>query len=204
MAFIPAPGVALFELVFNLAAQEIENTLWLQSTTVWDSTFLDTVGGALASWWATELAPSLSTDLELVRVVGTAKHVQSGAQAIVTAGLPAAGDAPLPAAANGTAFVVKFGTANIGRSNRGRNYIAGIPADDWVNSLLVTGTANAITAAYNALPAALAGLPATHVVTSFSFNNVPRTTAQSTPVTSYSATTLGSRSQRRRNPGIGL
>jgi hypothetical protein len=202
--FIPAPGAALFELVFNLAGQEIENTIWCRSTTAWDAGFLDTVAGSLASWWATELAPVMSDDMVLIRVVGTAKNVQSGAQAIVTAGMPIAGDDPRAAAPNNVAFVVKFGTAFIGRSNRGRNYVTGYPSESWVGSSLVAGAANPTTAAYNALPAVLAGNTAEHVVASFQFNNVPRVTAQLTPVTSYVAVTPASRSQRRRNPGIGL
>lgn len=203
MAFQPVPAGVLVELIFSLNSQRIENTLWVTNGAVPDSSDLEIICGAVAPWWSTNLAPSLSTDLSLVQVDATYKGVATGPQFVYTTGLPDAGNAPTDSVPNGTAFVVKFGTSNIGRSFRGRNYIAGIPAASYVNSVLDNSTANAIRSAYAALPGVLSGIGYQHVVVSRRTGGALRPSGILTPVVSYSFTTQSSRSQRRRNPGVG-
>jgi len=203
MAPILVPVCALVELIFSLNGSRTENTLWFKRLTTPDASDLLALAGEVATWWTTNLAPSISNDCALQEVDATWKATGTGPQAIYTTGLPDAGNVPTDSSNNGNAFVVKFGTENIGRSYRGRNYIAGIPAASYTNSVLDTAVGNSIVGAYELLPAAVASAGWTHVVVSTHTGGDPRPTGISTPVTYYIATTLSSRSQRRRNPGVG-
>ena len=201
MAFQPAPLCSLIELIFLWNSQRVENTIWVRTDEAPNATLLANLAGATATWWINNMRTVLSQDISLVQVDATYKGVDTGPQATVTAGLPSAGAVPTESTTNGTAFVVKFGTANIGRSFRGRNYVPGIPIASYVDSVLELTTANPITSAYATLNGDLVGLGATHVVVSRKSGGVLRPVAINTPVNGYTATTRASRSQRRRNPG---
>lgn len=203
MAFIPAPLCILCEMVFELGDQRVENTIWARVDTAPSAVFLDNLAGALITWWDTEVRSAISQDCALVLVQCTYKGSATGPQGSSTAGLPMNGSVPTAAAPNGTAFVVKFGTANIGRSYRGRNYVAGLPASSIADSIYSINETNDVLGAYSSLTALLGGLNAEHVVVSFFTGGAARPAGVATPVTSYTATTRGTRSQRRRNPGIG-
>lgn len=203
MAFIPVPLCSLVELLFDWNGQRCEQTLWVATDTAPSAIYLANLAGVVATWWQTDLADSISDSAALVEVVATYKGSQSGPQASVTAGLPDTGNVPTASVPNGTAFVVKFGTANIGRSFRGRNYVVGVPQSAFVDSVMTISAANAILGSYSNLTANLSAIQATHVVVSQFTNGAPRVSGINTPVNSYTATTRASRSQRRRNPGIG-
>lgn len=203
MAFIPAPLCSLVELVFLLAQQRIENTLWIRHDAVPNAALLANIGEGVIGWWIANMAPLVSQDCVLDLVQVTYKGDPTGPQAIVTTGLPDAGNVPSGAVPNGSAFVVKFGTDLLGRSFRGRNYVAGLPATSVAGSIYSAPTTNAVLTAYSALAGVLTPLNAEHVVVSFQNNGVPRVSGVATSVSSYTNTNRGTRSQRRRNPGIG-
>lgn len=203
MAFIPAPLCSLVELVFVLAQQRVENTIWVRHDAVPNATLLSNIAEAMIGWWKDNLAEQISQDCTLDLVQVTYKGDPTGPQAIETLGLPDAGNVPTGAVPNGSAFVVKFGTDLIGRSFRGRNYVAGLPATAVAGSIYSAPVTAAVLSAYSALAGVLTPLNAEHVVVSFHNNGVPRVSGVATAVSSYTNTNRGTRSQRRRNPGIG-
>lgn len=203
MAFQPVPLCSIVELIYTWNSQRVENTLWMKRVAPPSAAELETLGELMITWWTAALRPSLSSDLILVQVDCTYKGVDTGPQAIVTTGLPSAGAAPTESVTNGTAFVVKFGTDFIGRSYRGRNYVPGLPTADYNNSLLAPATVASIMDGYNALTGVLDGTGWEHVVVSRFSGGASRPSGVSTAVTSYTNTTTASRSQRRRNPGVG-
>jgi hypothetical protein len=104
---------------------------------------------------------------------------------------------------NNAALVVTQYTDQRGRSFRGRNYIPGLPQSDLEDPSHVTPTQAADWAAVWAdLFSTMTTGGYTPVVTSYSFNKVPRTTAVSTPISSVAANNELD-SQRRRLAGRG-
>jgi len=203
MAFQPVPNAVLVELIGNYNGASVENTIWVQTDGPVTAVALEVIANVVKTWWIDEMREQLSNDFFLSQVVATYKGDAEGPQFIDTAGLPSTGAVPTEALPNGTALVVKFGTANIGRSFRGRNYVAALPSSAVVNSVYTPAVVAQVTAAYEALGSDLAGISLPHVVASRFTGGAARPAGIITPVTSYTVVTPNTRSQRRRNPGIG-
>jgi len=203
MPFQEVPNCTLVDIVQLIAGQRIENTIWVQQAEPPTAGQLELLTDSIVTWWDTEMAPLLSNQISLVLVQATYKGDVTGPQFINSLTVPITGESLTHAIANGAALVVKFGTSNIGRSFRGRNYIAGAPDNVCVDSVFTVDFVGDVLAAYQALPAALSDVSAAHVVVSRRTAGAERPTGIATLVTSYSNTNRGTRSQRRRNPGVG-
>jgi len=203
MAFIPVPGVCMFELRFTLDGQHVENTLYARLEDGWSSGQAITMGGKLFDWWVANMAPSLSDQLSLDSVHGTDLENEEGFSVDF---IPEAsetgviGGSSLP---NNVAICITILTAARGRSGRGRNYICGIPQTHMAQNTLDTADGIAYVAAYNALPAVFDDLVATWVVVSRFTDGLPRDVGLSRTVTGVKLTDLSADSQRRRLPGRG-
>lgn len=203
MAFQPVPNAALVELLFNYNGQTVENTVWVQTDGPITEVGLGVIANVVKNWWIDNMRTQTSSDMQLVQLVATYKGDAEGPQHIETAGLPSPGAVPSEGLPNGTALVVKFGTASIGRSFRGRNYVPGLPSSAVVNSVYNPAPVADVVQAYEALGTALQGISLPHIVVSRFSGGVLRPAGISTLVTSYSVVTPSTRSQRRRNPGVG-
>jgi len=204
MPFQPVAATCLAELVYSLDGQTIENTLYFRKDNAWDESELFTLANELDAWWTAQMAPLLSTDISLIRVVCTALHAETGPQSILSLSPAPAGAVPTNAVPNNSAFCLSFRTALIGRSFRGRNYVPGLPESVVTISRLAAGTATAIIEAYELLNTAASSLNAYHVVVSRTVNGVVQMpTALTNAVNAYVAVDLVMDSQRRRLPGRG-
>lgn len=203
MAFQPVPDCSLIELIFNYNAQSVENTFGVRTTGGITAIGLSVITNTVKNWWLDEMREQLSSDIQLVQVVGTYKGDPEGPQFIDATDLPSPGAVPTEGLPNGTALVIKLATENIGRSFRGRNYIPGLPQSAVVNSFYQPGQVVPVVNAYNTLIGQLEVLGFPMVVISRKSNNVLRPFGIITNVTSATNVSMGTRSQRRRNPGIG-
>jgi hypothetical protein len=200
----------MVELVFEEDGQIVENTLYFTNDADWsEGTALDWLG-ALRDIIETELMPLLHTTIALVRLVGTLLTAVDSFSTILVVTPPIGGSVGGTVLPNGTAYTVTFNTAARGRSNRGRNYIAGLNTAAMVDGNHVTGDFRvALLAYFDAIR--LAALDASLrwvVVSRFSGVDgdgkpIPRVTGVTHNITSASTFDNVVDSQRRRLPGRG-
>lgn len=198
MAFIPVPNTAQFNIHQLLFGVPVENTLSFEQDEPWTAADLATATVGLETWWETEIAPLLSSDITLVRVSG---------RALDTAASPVWENPVVPAVAGGVAspsmpgnvaFVISLRTGLAGRSFRGRNYVAGIPDNVQTSNVVSQAFANALIDAYSELVGTQALVPGMLVVVSRQANNAPRVTGVTTNVQSVIVTDLTLDTQRGR------
>lgn len=202
MAFIPAPNAIRVCLQMEWASQTVEICIGILKNSAVTAPDLVTLTDALEEWRQDEIVPVTSAPLTFRQWYAlslTSATAPTFINPITVATTGAVGGASVP---NNVALVTTFQTDLRGRSYRGRAYLPGISADALVSSTEVdTGTAAAVNAAFGALNGALP-LAYQHVVISNQNNNVMRTVAARTPVTSY-RTEVRLDSQRRRLEGRG-
>lgn len=203
MPFQPVASTCEVELVFLLDNQIIENTLYFRNLTGWEPGDLLAVADACVEWWAADMADWLTNRIVLQRVIATNLADQTGPSVLTTGFLPAAGSINSDCVPSNCALCIGFRTALIGRSFRGRNYVAGIAEGNVTLNTVETLTANGIRGAYENLPSHLP-TDVQHVVVSRTVNKVVQTpSALTNQVTAYTLTDNVLDSQRRRLPGRG-
>jgi len=203
MAYVPAVNTAMVELRMALDGQRIENVVYAERTSAWTTTQLADVGQEVISWWATNMAPSLTNRVVLLEVFCTDLTTQtspavSSVPASVTDG--AINSEALP---NNCAITMSFRTASRGRSARGRNYLAGFASASVSGNIVDSALLADFVTAYELLDAAFSVADAVHVVVSRRHNKANRSTAVMFPVTTYLFVDNIIDSQRKRLPGRG-
>lgn len=203
MAFQPVNATALAELIFDLDGEVTENTLYFRRANAYTVADLTDLATKLRTWWTTLMQSHIAEACALTAIKCTSLADQTGPQFTLTAGLPAVGAVPSNAVPNNSAFVVTFRTALIGRSFRGRNYIAGIPETQVDVSRLATTEATYFRDAYAGIPGIVTAAH-TWVVVSRTVNQVVQMpSALTNPVTTVDVIDNVMDSQRRRLPGRG-
>lgn len=206
MAFIPVHNCLEAQLVFNQQGEVVENTLYFAygNSTEIDYEAESDLAAALADWWDTYIKSLVAPDTSLLRILVTDLNAVDGLGIEYSSGLPIAGTAGSGSAPNNVTLAIKFATGLRGRSNRGRNYIVGLPqqyvADNSVNGAYVANWVNS----YQLLTDTENTAGFSWSVASRYHNNAPRTPAGVTNlITQVSVTDLVIDSQRRRLPGRG-
>jgi hypothetical protein len=210
MAFIPVPDTLLVEIIYEQAGQTIENTMYFEKTDGWLLADVISFLAALRTTVEEELMPLLHTSIALVRLVATLLDAVDALSFTNTVSPPVAGSDngdPLP---NGNAYVITFLTAGRGRSNRGRNYIAGLNSNVMANANNVsTAFRTGLLSAYDTINAlAIATGVDMVVVSRFSGVDgagkpIPRATGVTSIITGFTTFDTIVDSQRRRLPGRG-
>lgn len=202
MAFIPLFNGVKVEVKFTLAGQLVVNVYHFESVDPIVTANLTALAALIKAAWIAEQQGAMSSLLSLNEIVCTDVSEEEGLQVIYTAGLPEVGESASPGLPNNVALVVKNFTDQIGRSRRGRTYIAGITETD-VNANIPSNVFAAACVAYHTAIAEDA-LAAGFIfgVASYQHNNAPRVTAEFTPFTGFSVDMVTD-SQRRRLPGRG-
>jgi len=206
MAPVYVPGVAKIAVNQTLYGQQVENILYVKRTDglPWPINQLGDVAAAVEEAWIGNIIDVQAVPMNYVSVTVTDISMAGGAQAIKypTDG-PIDGDQTGDSLPGGSAFVVKFLTGRVGRSFRGRNYIAGIPeslcALGAVGATFIEGVLNF----YETFMVNMTSFGYQWVVVSRQLNGATLTPPASIPVTSVGYSTNAVRSQRRRNVGIG-
>lgn len=209
MAYVPVANTAMVELRQQLDGEEIENTTYWTTTGAWTIGGLQALANFLADWWVDSLAQYLSSAIKLNEAFATDLTTNTSPVASYTTGLPAFGLVGQESEPNNVAACLSIRTANRGRSNRGRNYIAGIPGGSVTQNTLSSDWMANVHAAYTGLKTdALANDFTMVVVSRYSGFTIvggkkkptPRAAGLITPVTNFSWTDDTVDSLRTRLP----
>lgn len=200
MAFIPFSNTAFSQIRYTLDGQQAMNTLWWENVTAWDAGSLADLTSAIADWASGNLMPLLSTTLSLREVFARDMSTENSFEAtnVISPAQSGGGGLALP---NNVSLCVSMRTSVTGRSQRGRNYLAGIPGDQTagINTIDSTFIASILDVYAMLLDNAL--FPNfTLVIASRFHNGAPRLVGQNTPVASFTCVDNVIDSQRRRLP----
>jgi len=197
------------ELRQQLDGEQIENTSYWTTTGAWTIGGLEALANYLADWWVDTLSPYLSSGIKLNEVFVTDLTSNTAPVASYTTGLPAFGLVGQESEPNNVAACLSIRTANRGRANRGRNYIAGIPSGSVTQNTLDAEWLANVHSAYSTLRTdALTNDYTMVVVSRYSGYTVvggkkkptPRASGIITPVTNFSWTDDTVDSLRTRLP----
>jgi len=207
MPFIPAFQTVKVLIRQTFQAEELLNVLWFASENPILASTLEDIAAGVGTWWLENLVPILSDQHEIVDVIAIGQDEVNSPQRLVGVNTPGAvaGD-PLP---GNVALAVTFKSLYRGRSYQGRAFMGGIPrtailTDDYsnaANSGFLSAMLDAWDVLSNYVPGSIDGNPS-HVVASHVSAGVPRETALTSIVTSYSVNAYFD-SQRRRLHGRG-
>lgn len=205
MAFVPVPNTVMVEAVFELGGQVIENTYYFEAGPAMtpNETTITELLTQIRTTIQTDLLPTLTTAIALVRLVGTLLTAVESLSVTLNVSPPATGGVgtdPLP---SNVAYCVTFLTSARGRSFRGRNYVAGFGDGQFTGNIITSGVRTALLAFYTELLAATEALGWSMVVVSRFTAGAPRVTGVTTPITGFTTFDTVADSQRRRLPGRG-
>lgn len=199
MAFIPVPDVAFVDIRMNVNGVPVSNGLYFRFPAGGiTTTNLNDLVTNVETWWGAELAPLLSSDLTLDELIATDLTSANSFQIVkpsILAGTRAGVVLPL-----NVSWVVKFLTAQHGRSYRGRNYWPVLLEADVTNNTVSAVYTVDIVDAYTTL-LGIYDLPdwSWGVVSKFS-GGAPRASGLFTPIINVSATDDQVDTRRRRLP----
>lgn len=210
MPFVPVANTLMIESVYELDGQIVENTAYFLKPGGWDEASISAMLADVRDFIISDLLPLLSSIIQLVRVVGTLLDAADSIAVTLNVNPPSPGLDASGANPNNVTYTVTQFTSHRGRSNRGRNYVPGIPISamdgpnvvttdfrvaliEYYDGLFAVGTANG----------AIMG-----VVTRFSGVDsagkaIPRTVGGISAITGFGTFDAILDSQRRRLPGRG-
>jgi hypothetical protein len=190
-------GVAVNQTLFG---QPVTNVFAVEAANPGDGFTLAAIANAFIDRWVSDILPVLSIDLALVSVTATDLSVEGGQQAVIVATGTPTGGANSPSLPSSQAIVITHRTARIGRSYRGRSYLAGLP-EQWVSGNNHDATRTGLLAdGMNALRVDLEALSLPLCVLSRYNGDVKRAAGVLTPVVVSVARDTRVDSQRRRLP----
>lgn len=200
MAFIPVPNVAQVTVLQTLFGQEVNNVLHFARAGGWDASNLESLAGLVLASWTVNVIPEQSADLVLDGVRARDLSTADGLQVEVAPAEAVTGGVGQPSLPGNVAFCVTHRTAFIGRSRRGRTYVAGIGEDQVTGNSLAAPVASDLVLAFNTLRATTNASGYFFCVVSRFTNGDPRPEGISTVVTGSFAVDLRVDSQRGRLP----
>lgn len=203
-AFVPTPDCIQAEVRHVVNGQQCEWVLHFDNRAGDFGAAALTLGALIVDNIILPMLPTMGPQVSFNEIYFTDLSTQFSGVLSYTTDLPLVGSGILPSLPNGTALVLCKRTNARGRSRRGRTYISGVINDRVANSQFTPGYVSALLSIWNNFRelAAAEGLPL--VVLSKQENGVIRTTGLVTDVTNIVNVTPSTRSQRRRNPGIGI
>jgi len=204
MTFIPTPNAVRATMQGIVQSNEANYTLWFLGAAPATLASLGDLGDALQDWWQSSMQALLSTDYTLASVYLLAQDSNTAPFLTQTLTTDNAGTVASGVIIPQTAPVIKFSTANRGRSGRGRNYVPGAPISMLATPGVLSTTARGnLLAAYAFLPTATGPAGFTHVVVSHQHDGVPLTSGLAQTVTGYAMTSLSVGTVRKRRIGVG-
>lgn len=201
MPFIAVPDTAQVTILQTLFGQEVANVLHFTREGGYTLESLIDLSSAVRDRWKLEILPNQSENLVFDGVRSRNLAIQDGFQFEVIAGTGNTGGVSFPSLPGNVAFCVTHRTANIGRSRRGRSYIAGIAETQVSGNEIAAPVASDLASGFNGLRTFLAGLGFNFVIASRYTNNAPRPFGVVSLVTNSVAVDLRVDSQRGRLSG---
>lgn len=203
MAFVPVPNTVQVEAIYEWNGETVENVFYVESTAAWSESGISDILELIRDIIGQDLLPTLSSAIQLVRLVGTLLTAVDSISVVLNVSPPMSGEVVAESLPNNVAYTITFLTAQRGRSFRGRNYVPGLTIDSVVSNNIVAGVRTALLAFYTNLRAAIVSSGYEMVVVSRISNGVERTTGVTTPITGFTTFDTTVDSQRRRLPGRG-
>lgn len=203
MPFVPFANTAEVEVRYSLDDQQVENTLYFRNSTAFDITSLDSLAAVVGNWAVTSLLPLQNNVTSLREVVARDLSIEESFEVTFAAASGSDGGAGAPAP-NNVSLCISFRSGITGRSQRGRNYLVGVPT----NALAATNVFDSdyiasIVGAYNDLLSAALDAGFHWVIASRFHNGAPRLVGQTVDVLTVIVVDSIVDSQRRRLPGRG-
>jgi len=188
MPFIPASGVAEVNVRAEYLGIPIENVFHFLTTEdpITPSLLVD-IGQVFSLSWSSNYLPFVVGDYVAKEVLVIDLSSQFGGTATDTSLAGSAGDIADNAMPGNVVFCVSLRTAERGRSRRGRKYLSGLGEGQVTGNLVSPTVAANLVAAIEGVRTDMLTNGYQMVVVSRQENNVPRTTALSTPVTTVVA-----------------
>lgn len=202
MPFIPFNNTVQLESVYRWDGQIVENVLNYQTNTLPTAANMDALAATWLGLWALYIKPLQSSAVALQSIKVTSLHAQNGPAIEYTTNLPQAGQGTSTAVPNNVAVVVKWITANRGRSYRGRTYHLGIPSGSVTANTLATGYRTSLVQAWTNFILVGSSPIWNLIIASRYSNGQPRGTGVATVVNGLSINPTVD-SQRRRLPERG-
>lgn len=200
--WIPAVNTVKTELLATWDSQIVENVHWWLYSTPPSISDMTALGQAIRDWWVAQIKPIQATAVTLNKVKCTDMNTQVSPVVEVTSSLPQSGIGGGDTLPNNCAVVVKWLTANRGKSYRGRTYFYGLQEANVTKNTVSSVHTAQILAAYTALKNLVVTPQPVLVVASFATGNQWRTQALTTGIIDLTVEdTIDS--QRRRLPGRG-
>lgn len=199
MAFVPAPGVAEFALIFSSYGNEQVNVLDVhhKDAAAFTTGDLIAVNNAIINWWNTSGQPMCATDFGIVEIRARDMSTQFGNE--VTTGVNTPGTRAGTALPENATLAIKKDTGLAGRSFRGRLYHIGLTKTDVSGDRVVNATVIALVASYQSLLGAINGIANTElVIVHTQINKVVQNPRTTTPVVRFTTTDNVVDSQKRR------
>lgn len=198
MAFVPIPDTAQVTILQTLHGEEVANVLHFTREGGYDLPSLTDLASGARDNWKAFILPLQASDLVMDGVRARNMAVQDGFQVEVIAGAGNNGGVAGLSLPGNVAFCITHRTALIGRSRRGRTYLAGISKGQVTSNTIAAPVATDMVTAFNNFRIQMAQLGFAFVVASRFTGNQPRPFGVVTLVLQSTAVDLRVDSQRGR------
>lgn len=199
MAFIPALQGIRVAVEQTLFGRPVINVLTFDCGETPDPVIVEAYADSVLGFWAASVMAYLSEDIQLTRVVATGMNSQAAFQHISIPDETTVGGVASQSASANVAVCVSLRTNLIGRSQRGRLFLGGIPLASITDNQFNNTPRVALQGEFQAaIDTGFGTIPEfAWVVTSYQTNNTPRTEAQQLAI---ATATIDTRidTQRRR------
>lgn len=198
MPFVPVPNSARVSVRATLFGQSIVNVLYVRGPGPISEAGLLNAATLVRNAYDANILPHLSNDILYQDVTARAMDTDSGPQVVLPWGEGNAGGQAVTSMPGNVAFCITHRTANIGRSYRGRTFLAGLTEADVGSNLLNAAVADELEDGFNSLRAGLLSANLVFCVVSLFSSGQPRAQGVATPVTTSVARDNRVDTQRRR------
>src|SRR5688572_16695417 len=154
MAFQPVGNAAETVIKGKLAGEDAFVTQGWLGTVGFTLGNMNELATEVEDWWYNQVMPSLPATYVFNEVVVNDLRSQTGLFAASNTYAGEIGGTGQPAMPNNCTFCIKFSTGLRGRTQRGRNYIPGIPYNQATQNTVYTAWADGMVNAYTNLTAA--------------------------------------------------
>lgn len=151
MAFIPAPNVLMLEIRGTFNGEEIENTLYFDTTGSITEAKVEDLFDFMEDDWLPDWLTALSDDFQVDELYATDLTSSTSPAYSRTITPPLVGDNTGGNLPGNVAIVISFRTNGRGRSTRGRNFVGGLTEDKVTGNLFDLTTLADLVAAYELL-----------------------------------------------------
>ncbi len=153
MVFQPVPLTAVAELLIGTSGSTnwgpAQNSYHFYNPGGYDASDLLALGQGVRDWWIGEMAELLSADIALQSVYVRGLESDPDVAALVVGSLPSPGTVASNVLPASVAACIRFTTGQVGRSTRGRTFIAGLPVSKVNDDDIDSGTRTALLTAFN-------------------------------------------------------